>query len=267
MGISLLAGRFFTWKDMEANSGTIVVNASFARRFFPNQNPVGKRIKLGFPEAPLPWRTVTGVVADVKLQSLEADSQPAVYSPYLQGGYMGAAYFVLHTKVGPVNVANAVRAQVRAVDPNQPVYDIQTMQARLDRASAPQLFKAWIFALFAVLALALATVGTYGVVAYSVSRRTHEIGVRMALGASRGTVLAMILRESGMRVAAGVAIGLLGAFGLSRFLESMLYRLSPTDPVTFFAVSLLLAATALLASYLPARRAATVDPVAALRHN
>ena len=267
MGIPLVKGASFTDRDMQENSGKVLINQTLAQRFFPGKDPVGKRLKLGFPEAPEPWRSIAGVVGDVRLQTLESEAGPAIYMPYPEVGHLGSARLVVRGAVDPTSLANAVAAEVQSVDKKQPVYDVKTMEERLEASVAPRRFKTLLIGVFATMALLLAAVGIYGVMSYSVAQRTHEIGVRMALGANSSDVLRTIVGEAGMLVAVGIALGLAGAIALTRFLAGLLYGLKATDLATFVVVSLLLSGVALLASYFPARRGASVDPLVALRQN
>jgi putative ABC transport system permease protein len=267
MGIPLVKGNCFTDRDMQENSGKVLINESLARRFFPGKDPLGKRLKLGFPEGPEPWLSIVGVAGDVRLQTLEDEAGPAIYMSYLEVGDLGSARLVVRGAVDPNGLALAVATEVRSVDKNQPVYDMKTMEERLEASVAPRRFKTLLLGIFATMALLLAGVGIYGVMSYSVAQRTHEIGVRMALGANSSDVLRTIVGEAGLLVVLGIALGLAGAMGLTHLLAGLLYGLKATDPVTLMAVSLLLSGVALLASYFPARKAAAVDPVVALREN
>jgi predicted permease len=267
MGIPLIKGGYFTARDMQENSGKVLINESLARRFFPGKDPLGKRLKLGFPEAPEPWLSIAGVVGDVRLQTLEDEAGPAIYIPCPEAGDLGSARLAVRGAGDPTSLAIAVATEVRSVDENQPVYDLKTMEERLEASVAPRRFKTLLLGVFASIALLLAAVGIYGVMSYSVVQRTHEIGVRMALGANSRDVLRTILGEAGMLVVVGIALGLAGAIGLTRLLAGLLYGLKATDPTTFMAVSLLLSGVALLASHFPARKAGAVDPLVALRQN
>jgi putative ABC transport system permease protein len=266
MGIPLIEGQMFSAKDMQDDLQRILINQSLAKRFFPGISPVGKRLKLGFPEAPLPWLSIAGVVGDVRQQSLEDDPGPAIYLPYAHSEYMSSGRLVIHTTVEPESLAAAVRFEVYSVDPSEPVYDVKTMQEHLDASIAPRRFKTALLGIFGSIALVLAAVGIYGVMSYSVSQRVREIGIRMALGANCDAVVKMIVLEASKLIAVGIVVGVLGAICVTRFLTGLLYRVPSTDPATFVLVSLFLSSVSLLASYIPARKAAMVDPLVALRH-
>lgn len=261
MGIHLLKGRFFDEHDGNGAPNVVILDETLAREAFKNRDPLGQRIG-GGPNGP--WRTVVGVVADTRNYELNKQPWPELYAPYFQEPRRFMT-FVLRVNGNPLSVASAVRKVVQSVDKNQPVSNIQTMDEVIAKSAAPQRFRMLLLGLFAVLALALAGVGIYGVMSYSVSQRTHEIGVRMALGAQRQDVLRLVVWRGMALAIAGILIGLGGAFALTRFLASMLYGIGAVDPLTFTALSLLLAAVALFACYIPARRATKVDPVIALR--
>jgi predicted permease len=260
LGIPLLKGRTFTEADDEHAPHVAVVNQALASSMWPAEDPIGRELPLLGQSI-----TVVGVVANSRHEGLSSDIDSEIYVPYVQetGNSMQLA---VRTTGDPSALASSVRAQIASIDPEQPIYNLTTLDDTLAESVAPRRFDMLLVGIFAGLALALATVGIYGVMAFSVTQRTHEIGIRMALGAERREVLGLILRQ-GLRLAlAGVAAGVAGAFGLTRFLSSFLYGVKPTDPLTFIAVSLILTAVALVASYLPARRATKVDPVVALRY-
>jgi putative ABC transport system permease protein len=234
-----------------------------AHEFFPNENPIGRRIMVGQGENAL--ATVVGVVGDVRNRGLDAPPQAAFFVPFSQSPDSTMEVALL-TAVEPTSMATAVRNAVAAIDPELPVFNISTMDERLAASVAPRRFNLVLLASFALLAMLLAGVGIYGVVSYSVSQRTHEVGVRMALGAQRRDVLKVILAQGMVLLLIGMGIGLVGAFLLTRFLASLLYGVRPTDSATFAAVSLLLAVVAIVACYIPARRATKVDPMVALRY-
>jgi putative ABC transport system permease protein len=263
MGIPIIQGRGFTEHD-DANAPQVVIlNQTMAHQFFPNENPIGRRMVMGQGANAL--ATVVGVVGDVRNRGLDAQAQAAFFVPFSQSPDSTMEVALL-TAVEPTSMATAVRNAVAAIDPEQPVLDISTMDERLAASVAPRRFNLVLLASFALLAMLLAGVGIYGVVSYSVSQRTHEVGVRMALGAQRRDVLKVILAQGMVLLLTGIGIGLVGAFLLTRFLASLLYGVRPTDSATFAAVSLLLAAVATVACYVPARRATKVDPMVALRY-
>jgi putative ABC transport system permease protein len=266
MGIPLLAGQDFTEQDrgaywLGAAPLRLIVNETFARRYWPNENPLGKRFPLPGNN---PFGTVIGVVGDVRSQSLESEAPPAFYFSY---GHFGvpAVTVVVRASAAPETMTAAVRAQVYALDRELPVYSIRTMEQLVSNAAGQPRFQTGLLGLFGTVALLLAAIGIYGVMAYSVTQRTHEIGVRMALGAQRGAVLRLIVRQ-GMKLSlVGVVMGLALAFGLTRFLKGLLYQVSTTDSLTFVLTPFLLVGVTLLACYIPARRATKVDPLNALR--
>jgi putative ABC transport system permease protein len=249
MGIPLLRGRQFDDRDTAASAKVVLVNDSMARKFWPGEDPIGKRLRMGNSKAPL--RTVVGVVGDVLHRSLAAPHTLQIYLPNAQ--------------FTDSDVILAVRGEIAALDPQVPVSEIATMDEVVSASVTNQRFIAILFFLFAAIALLLATVGIY-VISYSVAQRTHEIGIRVALGAHRGEVLRLIIGEAMGPALLGAAAGLCAAFGLTRLLTGLLFGVRPSDPPTFALVSLILLAVALLACYLPPRRATRVDPVIALRY-
>lgn len=267
MGISLVKGEGFTSRDIQKDTSKILINETLARRFFANADPIGRRVKLNFPEAEAPWLAIEGVVGDVRQQRLEDEPHPSIYIPYPRAGFLGSPWLAVRASTQPITLAGEIRAELSSIDRNVPAYDIMTMQERVETSEAARRLKTGLFATFALIGLGLAAVGIYGVMSFSVTRRTHEIGIRVALGARVKDVMWMILREAVALVALGIAVGLLGAFILTRLLSNLLYAVPSTDWVTFAASSLFLIGAGLLASFLPARHAAAVDPMEALRHN
>lgn len=261
--IPLRQGRYFSGNDAPGAPGSAIVNQSMAQRLWPDADPIGKRVKL---EEDAGWSTVVGVVSDIRQVDLATAEGPALYFPHAQKAQAWLSWMSLVVRTRPEagNIADAVRAQVWAVDKNQPVSEIATLdQYFADSAALPRL-RTWLLGSFSVVALLLAVVGIYGIVQYSVSRRVHEIGVRLALGATPGSVVGLILRGGLKLVLLGVAIGLAGAAGVTRFLASVLFDVKPDDAATFTGVALVLTLVALAACYIPARRALRIDPATAL---
>ncbi len=264
MGMRTARGRTFT--VAEAKGTTVIVNEAMVRRFWPglpknSQEPLGRRIKF-FSGG---WREIAGVVSDVKFESLDSETAPEVYVPYTENNVPALA-LVIRTGSDPTRLLPAVRSVVRSVDRDQPIENIATMENMISESVARLRFHTLVVRTFAGLALVLAAVGIYGVISYSVRQRTHEIGVRIALGATTGRVLFSVVGEACLLALAGVALGLAGAFGATRVLSKFLFGVKPTDPLTFAVVSLVLIAVALAAGYIPARRASNVDPMVALRY-
>ena len=265
MGIPVLKGRSFTAQDRDNTPHVIIVNEALASRYWPNQDVIGKR--LGFEDDPSKqaWREIVGVVGNVKHKRLEAEANPEVYFPYQQlpKNFMSV---VVRTSSDPVSMIPAIRSQVFTIDKNQPVFDIMTMDQRLAKSVASSRFVMLLLGTFSVLALGLAAVGLYGAMAYLVTQRTQEIGLRMALGARRIDVFKLVVGK-GMRLAIiGTAIGLVASLALTRVMGSLLFEVTPTDALTFVIVSVVLLTVALLACYIPARRATNVDPLTSLRY-
>jgi predicted permease len=263
MGISLQRGRDFTAQDNENAPLAVIINEAFARRYFAEENPLGQRVS--FRGANGPWSDVVGVVRDSKYRTLGENPRPSTYVPLAQNHETGMTLHV-RTSGNPVSLAGSVRREVQALDPNLAVTSIQSLSDVVAASLFAARMGAVLLAIFGFLALLLAAIGLYGVMSYAVSRRTREIGIRMALGARKGNVLRLVLREGLTLVSAGVATGLIVAAAATRLLASFLYGVSPLDATTFAAIPLMLALVALLASYLPARRAARVDPIIALRY-
>jgi putative ABC transport system permease protein len=266
-GIPTIAGRDFNATDDLKTTPVVIINQTLARQFFPHQDPIGKRIKPGIGNGykTEPMREIVGVVGDVRQYGLAAPPGPEVYVSLAQSP-LGSMNFVVRTNVDPLSIVGAVRSEMKGIDSDLPFYGVQTFNEYFSQAFTQPRFLTWLLGLFAALALALAAVGLYGLVSYSATRRTHEIGVRMALGAQRRDVMRLILVQGARLALLGIAIGLLAAFGLTRLMASLLYGISASDPLTFAAVAIVLLAVALLACYIPARRAMRVDPMIALRY-
>jgi putative ABC transport system permease protein len=266
MGIPLLRGRYFTNHDGPGSTHVLIISESLARKYWPGENPLGKRLKWGTAESADSWLTIVGVVGDVKQGPLDSVTALHTYEPYAQLGSAPSLRIAVRGQREPAGVAASVRAAASGLDHQLALGDVRPMGEVISRSTAGRRFSLSVVTAFAVLALALAAIGIYAVLAYSVARRTHEIGVRVALGAGRADVLRLVLAQ-GLRVTAiGIVFGVAGALGLTRFLRSLLYEVQPTDPPTFVAVLLLLVSVAVVASYLPARRAMRVDPMVALRY-
>jgi len=263
LGIPVLKGRSFNEQDRAGSASVVIINEAAARLFWPDEEPVGRRIKT-IPNPAAPWSTIIGVVGDVRHFGLDAEPRPELYISFDQGPPSGP-FLVIRTSGDPLSAVGAVRAQIQSINKDQPLGSIQTMAQVLDASVAARRFNMLLLGLFAGLALALAAVGVYGVISYSVSQRTQEIGVRMALGAQARDVLGLILGQGLKMVVAGVALGLVAALAVTRIMSSLLYGIGATDPTTFIVISLLLAGVAMTACYVPARRATKVDPITALR--
>ncbi len=263
LGIPLRAGRFFNEQDADNSRKVVILNEAAVRRIFAGRDAVGHEISMDGAKGP--WREVVGVVADTRNYTLEREPWPEIYVPYEQDPTL-VMFFVLRSKGDPMALVGSLRRSVASVDPNEPVARMETMDEHVENLVAPSRFKLELLGSFAVLALLLGAIGLYGVISYGVSERTHEIGVRMALGAERGNVLKLVMGHGFRLTVIGVGLGVVGALAMTRYLSSLLFGVRPTDPLTFIAVSAVLMAVALLASYLPARRATQIDPMVALRY-
>jgi putative ABC transport system permease protein len=282
LGMRLRSGRFFGPEDTEGSLPVVVVNQTLARRHFAGQDPLGKRIMAGLPDnlnrpGVLPpgfdkfqWATIVGVVEDVKLFGLGEEIPPVGYVPFAQSPkasmLRNSSAIVVQASGDPLQLVGAVREQVAALDRDQPIVKLGRLETLVAESLQQPRFGTLLLSLFAAVAMVMASVGIYGLVSYSVAQRTREVGIRLALGAEAGDVLRLILRQGMTLVGVGVGLGLVIAFGLARFLSSLLYEVKASDPVTFASVAILLALVALAACYFPARRATRVDPTVALRY-
>jgi len=267
LGVSLLKGREFNERDHSTAPGVIIVNQAFARKFFPNEEAVGKRIKPGIStntEDPV-MREIVGVVSDVRNRNLSSELRPGFFVPLTQMPF-NQMTIVVRTANDPHGLVAAVHNEVRAMDPELPVFNVKTMDEYIAATVAAPRFNATLLFIFGAVAFVLTIVGLYGVMSYSVAQRTNEIGIRMALGAQTGDVMRLIVSQGFKLVLLGLAIGLAGAFALMRVISSLLFGVTSRDPLTFAVVAGLLAFIALLACYIPARRATRLDPLSALRY-
>ena len=264
--IPLVSGRNFSTSDDVTSQRVALIDDTLAHRYWPGEDPTGKQIKAGALNSQAPWVTVVGVVATIKSDGFDAPAAPHVYFPLFQNPGVTAAIY-LRTSADPGTLGDTIRHEVQSVDPGIPVFAVRTMDEVVAKSLADRRFALVILAVFAGVALLLASIGIYGVMAYTFSQRTHEIGVRVALGAQRSDILRMALGEGMLLVAIGLGAGLIGATIVTRFLRSMLFSVTPTDPATFGAIAALLAAVALFACFIPARRATRVDPLVALRED
>ena len=265
MRIPLIKGRFFNEQDRKDSPRVAIIDENMARAYWPNANPIGKRLKQGIANNDNPWLNVVGVVANVKQYALDVDSRVAFYTPHAQIP-SGMMYLTVRTRVDPASLTRTLTREARALDPNVPIYDVRTMEQWLSGSLARRRFAMLALGLFAGVAMLLAAVGIYGVMSYTMAQRTREIGVRVALGAQRRDVLSLVIRKGVNLALIGTAIGLVGCLAVTRLVSSLLYGVTPTDPWTIASASLLLVVVTILASWLPARRAARVDPMEALRY-
>jgi putative ABC transport system permease protein len=272
MGIRLVKGRFFTAQDTQRSPRVAVIDEAFARQQFPDQEALGQHLAGDGKDNP--DAEIVGVVAHVKHFGLDAVErvQTQLYLPFNQAPdallplLAPRMNLIIRTTADPLNLTAAVRREVQALDPNQPVYNVSTMEQTLDQSLVTQRLSMTLLAFLAALALILAAVGIYGVMSYTVTQRSHEIGIRMAIGAQQRDVFKMVIGRGMMLALIGVALGLVGAFGLTRLMTTMLYGVEPTDPATFVSIGILLIGVALVACYVPGRRATKVDPLVALRY-
>ncbi|MGH9937715.1 MAG: ADOP family duplicated permease, partial [Blastocatellia bacterium] len=268
MKMTVTRGRGFTERDNREAPDAVIINEELARCFFPNEDPVGKRLQVALEKTR--WREIVGVVANAKLSGLEAKTDPAIYVPFQQNTWPNAlrtSSLVVRTDGDPNNYRAAIRAALRSVDPALPITQLRTMDEIIADSLSQRRFNTALLLVFAVVAAALAAVGIYGVMSYLVTQRTHELGVRMALGARRGDILRLVAGDGAKLAAIGIAAGVMMALAMTHLMSGLLFGVSATDPWTFVLIALLFAAVATLASYLPARRAAGTDPVIALRRD
>jgi len=259
--VPVLSGRDFTEQEMWETGGVVLINESMRQQLWPNEDPLGKRIRHGADEK---FRTIIGVVGDVRQRGLEAEAYPQIYTPYAEYQHTTMS-LAMRTKGDPKAMLGAARKEIAALDPLLAPYHIFTLEEAVARTLVGRRLATWLLALFACAALLLAAVGIYGVMSYSVSQRTREIGVRMALGAQAGDVLKLVLGQGFRLIGLGLVVGCVAAISLAQLMRAMFFGVSATDPVIFVGVALLLIVVALLACWIPARRAAKVDPMIALR--
>jgi putative ABC transport system permease protein len=268
MGIPFSSGRDFTLRDTKDTPDAVIINKVMAERFWPDQDPLGKYIQLSAETTR--WREIVGVVGNEKLSGLDAETGPAIYVPLTQNSFpnaMRSLFLVVRAQGEPASIASSIQKELRSIDQEQSLFQVRPLEEVISNSLSQRRFNSTLMVIFAALAGLLAAVGIYGVIAYSVTQRTHEIGVRLALGAQPFDVMKMVLGQGVKLSLVGIALGLITAFALTRVLSSLLYGVSATDPLTFLGIPLLLTAVALLASYLPARRATKVDPMIALRYD
>jgi putative ABC transport system permease protein len=264
MGIPLVRGSLFTGEHTAEVPRVTIINETMARRFWPGEDAIGKRINLGNPQTS-PWRTIIGIVKDIRNEGLDAEPYPQMYSPYAQTPRRSMT-LVARAKSDPSGLAPLVRNELAALDKDQPLFNVRTMEQVMANSIARQRFNMLLIAIFAVVGFLLASVGIYGVMSYMVTQRTHEIGIRVALGAQTRDILKMVIGQGMMLALIGVGIGLGAALLMTRVMASLLYGVSATDPLTFLGVTVLLSVVAFLACFIPARRASRVDPMVALRY-
>jgi len=265
LGVPLLSGRYFSAYDTTGSAPVAIISESTARQFIPNEDPIGKRINIS-SDGQQVFREVVGVIGDVKYYGLADKTQPACYEPLSQAPPSFAFLIVKTEGPDPLSLVSAVRKEVKSFDPELPVTNAQSLEEHFALSIARPHFQAMLVALFGALALVLASVGIYGVISYSVTQRTHEVCVRIALGALSGDVVMLVVKQGMTLTAVGVAIGLIASLALTRLLKTLLFGVSATDATTFVLIPLLLTIVALAACLIPARRATKVDPLRSLRH-
>jgi putative ABC transport system permease protein len=265
LGVPVLQGRGFSATDKQGSPLVVIINQTLAERYFPDESPIGKRLKVGGADRPRnPWMEIVGVVGDLKYSGLDAKPEPTYYTPLAQDAWR-AAYLVVRAPMNPADLAPAIREQIWSLDKDMPIANVATMDRLLAESVAQPRFRTLLLGIFAALALVLASVGIYGVISYSVTQRTHEIGIRMALGAQTRDVSKLVIMEGMALALIGVATGVVASFALTRVMENLLFEVSTTDRSTFAGVAALLIAVSALACWFPARRASRVDPIVALR--
>ncbi|HSE96777.1 MAG TPA: FtsX-like permease family protein, partial [Blastocatellia bacterium] len=273
LNIALLAGRLFTDRDTADSPLVVIVDEDFVRRHFPDGSPssaIGKRLRFGGERES--WREIVGVVRHVRYYGPEQEGRAGIYRPWTQMNPRWLAEFtrvmdlVVKTSVEPTSLVAAIKQEVQALDKDQPLANVQTLESLLSRSLAPRRFSLFMFSAFALTALLLGAVGLYGVMSYTVTQRTREIGIRIAFGAGSGDILRFVVGRGMILTAGGIVAGLIGGFASTHLMAGLLYGVSATDPSVFMGITLLLAAVALAACYVPARRAVKVDPMTALRH-
>jgi putative ABC transport system permease protein len=263
-GTQLIRGRWFDNRDLQNAPEVVVINETFARRFFGTNDPIGARVKQGWPEDQTPWRQIVGVVKDVRMNSLQGDPTLQAYLPVTQTGQRSGA-FVLRTDGNPAMLGRSIEAAIRDIDPNLPLFNIQTMNEIIDASIGNERLTMVLLIGFAALALLMAAIGVFGVTSYSVSQRTHELGIRMALGANRGSVLGLVLRQEMGACLIGIVLGVIGALFMASLLESLLFGVTSRDSVTLSIAAIVLLGVTAIACVIPAQRATRVDPMTALR--
>jgi predicted permease len=265
LGIPILRGRDFTARDVEGAPKVAIVNAKFVKKYFPNSDPLGRHIGMGNDPGTKTDIEIIGVAGDTKYEDMRTPIPEEVYQPHIQQEYALNATIYVRTRGNPAAMFTTIRQAVRQVDPTVPVYRMRTLSDQLDTSLVTERLMALLSAVFGGLATVLAAMGLYGVMAYVVARRTREIGIRMALGARRGTVVWLVMRDVLLLSTIGVAIGLSSVWALTRLVESQLFDVKPSDPITLLLATAGIAAVAMLAGYVPARRATGIDPTRALR--
>jgi putative ABC transport system permease protein len=266
IGTPLLGGRFFTEADGRNSPPVAIINEAMARQIWPGHDAVGKRFKVGTADSGNSWFTVVGVVGNMRRHGLEQEPGPQMFEPLPQNPPKRAILLVRTSTADPLAVAGTVQAAVRSVEKYAPVYGVATLESQLDALLAERRFQTWLLIGFAAAAMLIAAIGIYGLIQYSTTRRTHEIGIRVAVGAQAGQIFRMIVVEGLKQSLSGLALGLIGALWLGQLSSSLLFGVTSTDPLTFLAVTLLLTAVAVAACCFPARRAMKVEPIVALRH-